>query len=168
MRMIDNRLKMSHYLDDLTGQGIHLETLSGKFFFQIIKSLVDRLKPCKSEKHIKVLLNALKWTYSARDHKELVQLGLFSILHKGNNEKDNLLKKAWGRNLKISADHIDDQELNHDVIDTFEQLFLTVAGRVVQKDEGDKIVARQGKSAMPKLQKAKSLLDEDVSEVLLG
>ena len=66
--MNENSLKMSHYLDDLTGQGIHLETLSGKYFFQIIKSLVNRLKACKNEKQIKVLLNALKWTYTARDH----------------------------------------------------------------------------------------------------
>lgn len=168
LRMNDNRLKMSHYLDDVTGQGIHLETLSQKYFFQTIKTLVTRLKTCKNEKQIKVLLNALKWTYTARDHKDLVQLGLFTTLHKGSNDKDNLLKKSWGRNLKISSDFIDDQELNHDVIDTFEQLFITVTGRVVQKDGEDKIVARQGKSAMPQLQRAKSLIDEDISEVLLG
>lgn len=114
------------------------------------------------------MLNALKWTYTARDHKELVQLGLFSTLHKGSNDKDNLLKKTWGRKLHISSEYIDDQELNHDVIDTFEQLFLTVTGRVVQKDGEDKIVQREGKSSMPQLQKAKSLIDTDVSEVLLG
>lgn len=103
---------------------------------------MDRLKKCKDEKQIKVLLNALKWTYTARDHKDLVQLGFFSTLHKGSNEKDNLLKKAWGRKLKMSSDNIDEQELNHDVIDTFEQLFITITGRVIQKDGEDKIVQR--------------------------
>lgn len=118
-------------MDDLTGQGSHLEAASGVNFFKIIKALVDKLKTCKDEKQIKVLLNALKWTYTARDHKELVSLGLFSTLHKGSNDKDNLLKKSWGRKLKMTSDYIDDQELTHDVIDTFEQLFITVTGRVI-------------------------------------
>lgn len=166
LRMNENRL--SHYLDDLTGQGIHLETMSGKFFFKIVKTLVDRLKESKNETQIKVLLNALKWTYTARDHKELVQLGIFTSLHKGSNDKDNLLKKTWGRKLKISCKSIDDQALNQDVIDTFEQLFYTVTGRVVMKDERDEIIKRQGKSSLPALQKARSLIDDDTSEILLG
>lgn len=103
-----NENKLTHYLDDLTGQGIHLETLAGKFFFKIIKTLVLRLKESKDDTEIKILLNALKWTYTARDHKELVQLGLFSVLHKGTNEKDNKLKKTWGHKLKVSCHNIDD------------------------------------------------------------
>jgi hypothetical protein len=50
LRMNENRLKLSHYLDNLTGQGIHLENLSQKYFFLTIKSLVTRLKKCKNEK----------------------------------------------------------------------------------------------------------------------
>jgi len=57
---------------------------------------------------LKFLLNALKWSYTARDHKELISLDVFRTLHKGTNEKDNLLKKAWGHNLKITSIYIDD------------------------------------------------------------
>lgn len=114
------------------------------------------------------MLNALKWTYTARDHKELAELSIFGALHKGSNEKDNLLKKIWGRKLKVSSKPIDDQPLNSDVIDTFEALFFTVTGRVVMKDGKDEIIKRQGKSVMPSLQKARSLVDKDTSEILLG
>lgn len=47
-------------------------------------------------------------------------------------------------------------------------LFLTVTGRVVVKEERDEIIKRHGKSSMPSLSKARSVLDDDVSEVLLG
>lgn len=98
----------------------------------------------------------------------LFNIGMFSTLHKGSNEKDNLLKKAWGRKIKIECSNIDDQKLNLDVIDIFEQLFLTVAGRVVVKDERDEIIKRQGKAAMPSLKKARSVIDDDASEILIG
>jgi len=54
------------------------------------------------------------------------------------------------------------------VIDTFEQLFLTVTSRIVAKEESDQIVKREGMSAMPKLQRAKSIIDTDSSSLLLG
>jgi hypothetical protein len=50
----------------------------------------------------------LKWKFIGRDHGDLVHLNIFSILHKGNNEKENLLKKAWGRNAEADCSSLDD------------------------------------------------------------
>lgn len=163
----NNANRLTHYLDDTAGQGIHLEARSRQHFFEILGSLVARLKASKVEKEIKVLLNAFKWSYTARDHGELVQLNLFSVLHKGSNDADSLLKKSWGRKVKIDCSSLDDQALNKDVLEMFEQLFLTVAGRVVQPDD-QRDNAKGASGKLPQLAKARSVVDDDVSEVLLG
>lgn len=146
-----NKNNVSHYLDDMTGQGIHLETLSRKFFFQIIKAIVKRLKNIKAssltnKREIKVLLNALVWNYTARDHEELSDLGLLSILHNGSNDKDNIIKKLWGRSIYSECSTIDDQQLNSVIIESFEQLFLTVTNRVANEDLSQARKDTQGQS----------------------
>jgi hypothetical protein len=39
-----NQNKITHYLDDTVGQGVLLETLSRKYFFDILKVIANRLK----------------------------------------------------------------------------------------------------------------------------
>lgn len=168
LRRNENRL--AHYLDDTKGQGLHLEGQSRKYFFEILASLVQRLKSAKDEKHIKTLLTTLKWKYTGRDHRDLADLNIFAVLHRGNGDKDNKLKKAWGRRLQPSLDSIDDQGVSKDVVELFEQLFLAVAGRIVEPDFGGalKLKSPSGAAGAPSLQKAKSVIDENASEVLLG
>jgi hypothetical protein len=155
-------------LDDAKGQGIHLETQSRKFFFEILGTLVQRLKVSKDQKEIKNILDALKWKYTGRDHHDLAQLKIFAALHKGNGDKDNKLRKAWGQKLDVTSLSVDGQSLSKDVLELFEHIFLTIAGRIVEPDFGDDLKLKSSGSAAPQLQKAKSVIDENASETLLG
>lgn len=164
-----NKNRLTHYLDDAKGQGIHLESQSRKFFFEILSALVQRLKVSKDQKEIKNILNALKWKFTGRDHGDLAELKIFSVLHKGNGEKDNKLRKAWGRKVSAACESLDDQSLSKDVLELFEHLFLAVAGRIVEPDFGGALrLKSSGGAAAPQLQKAKSVIDENASETLLG
>jgi hypothetical protein len=59
--------------------------------------------------------------------------------------------------------------LSKDVLELFEHLFLTVAGRIVEPDFCDDLKLKSsGGTAAPQLQKAKSVIDENASETLLG
>jgi len=57
----------------------------------LIGTIVKRLKTTKNEEHLETLIDGLKWKYMGRDHQEIANLNIFSILHKGDKEKDNLL-----------------------------------------------------------------------------
>jgi len=63
-----NKNFLTHYLEDITGCGMHVESHARKHFFVIINGLVTYLKKATDENEIKAILNALKWKYSARDH----------------------------------------------------------------------------------------------------
>ena len=39
-----NKNQITHYLDDTVGQGVLLETLSRKYFFDILKVITNRLR----------------------------------------------------------------------------------------------------------------------------
>jgi hypothetical protein len=92
-----NKNLLTHYLDDLKGCGENLEDIARENFFKIIKSLVKHLRNSDDEKEIKILISALKWKYTARDHGQLRGLDLFRILYEGNGDKNNKLRKIWGR-----------------------------------------------------------------------
>jgi hypothetical protein len=102
-----NTNQITHYLDDTVGQGILLETISRKYFFDILKVFVSRLKTecgkatqnmslyqisdklkldkdirkkleqqeAGQNKRIKILVDALKWKFTGRDHAHLSKLG---------------------------------------------------------------------------------------------
>lgn len=72
-----NKNRLTHYLDDAKGQGIHLERQSSKFFFEILSALVQRLKASTDKKEIKCILSALKWKFTGRDHGDLAELKIF-------------------------------------------------------------------------------------------
>ena len=54
-----------------------------------------------------MLMSALKWRFTGRDHGDLANLDLFKVLHRGNNEKDNKLRKVWGRKIEESLKDAD-------------------------------------------------------------
>jgi hypothetical protein len=160
---------MSHYLDDLKGCGLHLEDLARENFFNILKGLVKQLKESTEESEIKVILNAFRWKFIARDHASLRNLDIFRTLHEGNGKKDSKLKKAWGRPLKqeVIANE-NDKKLTKEVIDVFEQVFLMTVGRIIKPDTGAQLKLKQKGTSIPTLEKAQSVIDENVSEHLIG
>ena len=164
-----NKNQLAHYLDDLRGCGHHLEDQARENFFQILKGLMKQLRESKEESEIKAILNSLKWKYLARDHASLKSLEIFKVLHEGDGKKDNKLKKAWGRPLKqevVSSEN--DKKLTKEVIDVFEQVFLTSVGRIIKPDTGTLMKLKQKGTSVPTLEKAQSMIDENVSEHLIA
>lgn len=156
-----NKNTLTHYLDDtMVGQGTHIETLARSSFFGIYGTLVQLLKTSKEDKEIKLVLNALKWKFSGRDHGELAHVKVFAALHKGDGEKDNKLKKAWGRPVLPQCQSIDDQSLAKDVLEMFEHLFLAASGRITASDEGETLSLKSASGNSKNLQRAKSLLNQ--------
>jgi hypothetical protein len=75
-----------------------LETLSRKFFFDIINNVGRQLKTKELvvEQVAMELLDALRWNFTARDHGPLASINLFTLLHRGNGQMDSPQRKAWG------------------------------------------------------------------------
>ena len=65
-----------------------------------------------------------------RDHKDLLELDIFQILHKGNGKEDNLIKRSWGKYLH--SDEIDSQSLSSDILGFFENLLISIMARIVE------------------------------------
>lgn len=159
---------VAHYLDDLKGCGHHLEDLAKDNFFKILGGMVDKLKESKDEDEIKVILNSLKWKFLARDHNSLYNLKIFRVLHEGDGHKDHKLKKSWGRPLKQEVVGCEkDKKLTKEVVDLFEQVFLLTVGRIIKPDTGGLMKLKQRGTSVPTLEKAQSVLDENVSELLI-
>ena len=164
-----NKNTMSHYLDDVKGCGLHLEEQARYHFFSILNGLVRQLKESTEESEIKVILNALKWKFIARDHGSLSHLNIFTILHEGDGKKDSKIKKAWGRPLKQEVvSNESDKKLTKEVIDLFEQVFLLTVGRIIKPDTGAQMKLKQKGTSVPNLEKAVSVIDENVSEHLIS
>lgn len=160
---------MSHYLDDLRGCGHHLEEQGRESFFSILKGLVKQLRESTDEAEIKAILNSLKWKYLARDHAQLRNLEIFKTLHEGNGKKDNRIKKSWGRPLKqeVIANE-NEKKITKEVLDVFEQVFLLTVGRIIKPDTGALMKLKQKGTSVPTLEKAQSVIDENVSEHLIA
>lgn len=159
---------LSHYLDDISGCGNHLEEGAGSRFFKILNFIVENMKQSEEKKEIITYLAALKWKFSARDHSYLKNIQLFRSLHQGNKKKDNLLKKAWGRVIhqKIYSEQFS-QPLPKEVMENFEQFFLSIVGRIIKPDTGTQMKVKNQKSA-PTLEKAQSVVDTNVSDHLIS
>ena len=82
LRQRTNRL--SHFKDDLIGQGQILEMRARNMFFDLIKNIVIKLKNASDRNQIKVLLDALKWKYMGLDHLYLTHFQIFQVLHEGD------------------------------------------------------------------------------------
>ena len=156
-------------MDDLKGCGLHLEDLARDNFFNIMRGLVRQLKDTNEVDEIKVILNALKWKFIARDHASLRTLDIFKTLHEGDGKKDNKLKRAWGRPIKQEVvSNEGEKKLTKEVIDLFEQVFLLTVGRIIKPDTGAFMKLKQKGTSIPTLEKAQSVIDENVSEHLIG
>jgi hypothetical protein len=73
-----NKNKITHYMDDIKGEGTYLENKTRMYFFQILHQIVKRLKESTNKAQIKYFLkNTLEWKFMGRDHKNLLELGIF-------------------------------------------------------------------------------------------
>jgi hypothetical protein len=73
-----NKNKIAHYMDDIKGEGTYLENKTRMFFFKVLETVVRRLRETTDAKTVHFYLkNALEWRFLGRDHKDLLQLGIF-------------------------------------------------------------------------------------------
>ena len=61
-----------------------------------------------------------------------------------------------------------EKKLTKEVIDLFEQVFLLTVGRIIKPDTGAFMKLKQKGTSIPTLEKAQSVIDENVSEHLIG
>ncbi|CDW82480.1 hect e3 ubiquitin [Stylonychia lemnae] len=164
-----NKNQLTHYLDDLKGCGDTLDELARENFFSIINNLIKILKESDSNQEINVILNALKWKYTARDHGFLRSIDIFRVLHEGNGEKQNKLKKLWGMNYKSQVvTKESEKDLARDVLETFELFYVLTVGRTVRQEKNAQLKIKTSGTNVPTLTKAQSLVDENVSEYLIA
>jgi hypothetical protein len=163
-----NQNKITHYMDDIKGEGTYLENKTRMYFFEILQVIVKKLRDSKDLNQIKFLLkNTLEWKFMGRDHKNLLELNLIQVLHKGNGEKDNLIRRCWGKNLLLGKRFtIDDQSISKDILEYFENLLISIIARIIDVSYGENASEKKKKNQLS-LQKAKSVINEDVSETLL-
>ena len=104
-----------------------------------------------------------------RDHKDLLRLDLLSVLRKGNGAKDNLIRKSWGKNLllgkKMEFDH---QSISRDIIEYFENLMISILARIIDPSSQQEESQNKKTKNQLSLQKAKSVINDDVSETLFA
>lgn len=116
-----------------------------------------------------ILLDALMWNYTATNHKNLAKLNLFTILHRGNGKPGNLIKRCWGKPRPELVCMPYEKTLTEACFDAFEMLFTLITARIVQSDFGEEInINKQKESGLNKMVRAKSIIDENASETLLG
>jgi hypothetical protein len=164
-----NTNNLTHYLDDLKGLGTHLEEIAGKAFFVVLSKVAGVLRESKDKREVLRLIDALMWNFSAVNHRELLKMNLFRIFREGNGKNSNLIKKSWGHPLPSLVVKPVETTITEASFDAFEMLFTLVTGRISQGSFGDDLVINKSRGyAMTKLAKAKSAVDENVSEQLLG
>ena len=89
-------------------------------------------------------------------------------MHKGNGKNDNKIRKAWGRHIGISRS--DGNDLSKAVVEYFENLMMSIISRIVEdssENTSSHHEKKRGSGGTLSLAKAKSVINEDVSEALL-
>jgi hypothetical protein len=88
------------------------------------------------------------------------------VLHKGNGTPENLIRQAWGRQLVFTQPKGFD--LSRALVEYFENLLTSIISRIME-DNPESSHSEPGKKKKNQLvlQKARSVINEDVSETLL-
>ena len=164
-----NKNEVTHYLDDLKGCGPYIEDQIRLSFFGIIKGLLGQLQTQPDETDIKVILNSLRWKYLAKDHSALKHLELFRTLYEGGwfkpEEKgENLIEKSWGKSIDLVVQSSEEgKSMTEMIISLFENVFFSVIGRLIKKEEHHQIKLKTPLS----MERATSIIDENATESLL-
>lgn len=133
----------------------------------MLAQIIKRLKEAETVPEIKFyLMNTLLWKFMGRDHKTLLDLGVFQVLHKGNGKQGNLIRRSWGKYL--IQGQVDEQSLSTDILEFFENLLISILARIVDPSPYEADHHAKKKKNQLSLQKAKSVINEDVSETLLA
>ena len=146
-----------------------MEARAGKAFFSIIESVVEMLRDSEDSEEALILLDALMWNYSATNHGSLAKLNVFTVLHRGNGKPRNMIRRCWGKPRPDLVCKSFEKTLTESSFDAFEMLFTLVTARIVQSDFGEEMnINKKKSSGLNTMVRAKSIVDENASELLLG
>jgi hypothetical protein len=96
---------LTHYTNEITGCGEHLQNELRKSFFLVFNGIIRQVRECEDKEDIKFLLNCCKWQFTASDHDFLIRSGIFEVLSDGNGNKEkdkNPIKFCWGHTFKFA------------------------------------------------------------------
>jgi hypothetical protein len=161
---------LAHYSDGLVGMGEYLLDKCRISFFDIYFGIVKQIRHTTNEETIKFLLNCTKWRIGATDHQYVVKSGIIETLKEGNGDKrreKNPIKYCWGHNINIKT-YQDGETLSHIIIDALEFIMMACFSRIVGQDEDKDISLQKTGSAIDKIQQAKSVVNTNITEVLLA
>jgi hypothetical protein len=116
------------------------------------------------------LLNALQWKFLGRDHARLLELEIFKKLRVGNGSRKNLIKRQWGKFMqRLQRDSEEaPNDFCRELLQTFEHFFLLSVSRLVDSGLGKEQTLKTSGTSLPKLERAKSVVNVDVSERLMN
>ena len=105
---------------------------------------MEKIKQSKDKALIIRLLDALKWKFSGRDHVLLAEFDIFKCLREGDGSKKHPIKLAWGKNTgrKTWKPEEEPSSLQYVLLETFENLFFTIVGRVIDSEFGKEMMLK--------------------------
>ena len=104
-----------------------------KQFFEVIKTVISKIKEERSTDHVKSLLSALMWDFRGVDFDYLAKFDIFDMLHNGDGTRSHPLRAAWGRQLRQARASQDDT-LARAVLTLFEFLYKQILSQITQVD----------------------------------
>lgn len=99
----------------------------------------------------------------------MVECDIFKCLRQGDGSVNHPIRLAWGKKNGYITWHIEDvpTSLPYVLIQTFDHLFLNIVSRIVNNN-GDQIQLKKTGTAIPLIERSKSVINSTVSEQLIG
>ena len=161
---------LAHYSDDLTGMGEYLLDKCRISFYDVYNGIVKQIKNTTDLNTIEFLLNCTKWRLGATDHQYILKSGIIEVLKEGNGLQDrekNPLKYSWGHLINYSID-FNNETLSHMVLETLEFIMMACFSRILEEGNEKNVDIHKTGSSINKIQQAHSVVNTNITEVLLA
>jgi hypothetical protein len=161
---------LAHYSDDLTGMGDYLLDKCRISFFDVYNGIVKQIKTTPDKDTIEFLLNSIKWRIGATDHQYILNSGIIQVISNGNGQEDrekNPIKYCWGHLINYKTDS-NYESLSHMVLEALEFIMMACFARILGEDEDKNVDMNKTGSSVTKLQQAYSVVNTNITEVLLA
>jgi len=105
-----------------------------------------------------------------RDHSSLLDIDIFKCLREGDGSRKHPIKLAWGKRTGLMTWDVNEEPscLQFVLLQTFENLFLNIVSRIVDSDLGTNMQLKKTGTAIPMLERSKSIILTSISERLIG
>lgn len=97
----DNKNKVAHFLDGLSGCGDRIEDGIRAQFFKIIEKIIFKIQLEKDKQKMVHLVEGLAWNYNAQDFEFLIKLRVLDVLRKGDGSLYHDIRRNWGLHKRL-------------------------------------------------------------------